>query len=119
MTTMVSAVATLKSLENAGFSRQQAEALVDVVSARDDAVATKGDLKATEDKLRVELKGTEDRLRGEIKTEIAGVRTEVKAETNKLLVAIAVAAIGLYVTTLKQPAPPPPQAMQVPGPAGK
>jgi len=65
-----------RQLEQSGFNRQQADAVVLAVRELAGDLATKEDLAVTKSELKVEMAG----LRTELKTEMAGIRTELKTE---------------------------------------
>lgn len=66
----------VKKLTGAGFSENQAEALIDAVRDEQEALATKADLLA----VRADLQEGSSALRIELKEEIAAVRTELKED---------------------------------------
>jgi len=51
-------------------------------------LVTKGELRATEERLRGEIKSTEEKLRGEIKATEGKLRGEIKATEERLMRAI-------------------------------
>ncbi len=69
----------VKTLTGAGFSENQAEALIDAVSeARGDA-ATKDDLQASEQALRTDLQASEQALRTDLQASEQALRTDLQA----------------------------------------
>ena len=63
----------VKKLTGAGFTENQAEALIDAVGDEHEALATKADLLAVRADLREEISA----LRAELKEDIASVRAEI------------------------------------------
>ena len=70
----------VKKLTGAGFSENQAEALIDAVGDEHEALATKADLLAVRADLREEVSA----LRAELKEEIAALRAELKGDITAL-----------------------------------
>ena len=69
----------VKTLTGAGFTENQAEALIDAVSeARGDA-ATKDDLQASEQALRTDLQASEQALRTDLQASEQTLRAETQA----------------------------------------
>ncbi len=66
----------VKKLTGAGFSEDQAEALIDAVRDEQEALATKADLLAVRADLREEISA----LRAEVKEDIAALRAELKED---------------------------------------
>lgn len=93
-----------KKLEEAGLTREQAEAhvqmLTDVVNSnlatRQDLKDLRGDLRADIARVRTELKTEIAQVRTELKTEIAEVRTELKAEIADLRNELRAETAGLH-----------------------
>lgn len=85
---MFNALAYSKELEQAGFSRDQAEATINVFfkfmdynfATKSDLSDAKSELKSDISELRTELKTDITNLRTELKTEITELRTELKAD---------------------------------------
>ena len=85
---MFNALAYSKELEQAGFSRDQAEATINVFfkfmdynfATKSDLSDSKNEIKSEMVELRTELKSEIAELRTELKTEIAELRTELKSE---------------------------------------
>ena len=74
----------VKTLTGAGFSENQAEALIDAVSeARGDA-ATKDDLQASEQALRTDLQASEQALRTDLQASEQALRTDLQASEQAL-----------------------------------
>jgi hypothetical protein len=74
---MFNALAYSKELEQAGFSRDQAEATINVFfKFMDYNFATKSDLSDSKSEIKSEIA----KLRTELNTEIAELRTELKSE---------------------------------------
>ena len=69
-----------KQLQQSGFEETQAEAIVSIVSDRQEELATKSDLKI----LRQEVKADIESLRQETKAEFKNLRQEVNAEFKNL-----------------------------------
>ena len=70
----------VKKLTGAGFSEDQAEALIDAVRDEQEALATKADMLAVRADLREEISA----LRTELKEDIADLRAEVKEDITVL-----------------------------------
>jgi hypothetical protein len=74
--------ASVKKLKDAGFTEQQAEAQVEVISGLlGSSLATKLDIAEVKhdiEALRLATKADIDELKTELKTDIAGVRTEIE-----------------------------------------
>lgn len=70
----------VKKLTGAGFSEDQAEALIDAVRDEQEALATKADLLAVRADLREEISA----LRTELKEDIATLRAELKEDIGAL-----------------------------------
>lgn len=66
----------VKKLTGAGFTENQAEALIDAVRDEQEALATKADLLAVRADLREEISA----LRAELKEDIAVLRAELKED---------------------------------------
>lgn len=80
---MFNALKYIRSLENVGFDRAQAEAQVQLVmDSYEENVATKSDIS----ELRTEMA----ELRSELKTEMAELRSEIKEVRSELKTDIAV-----------------------------
>jgi hypothetical protein len=85
---MFNALAYSKKLEQAGFSRDQAEATINVFfqfmdynfATKSDLSDAKSEIKSEMVNLRTELKTEISELRTELKSEIAELRTELKTE---------------------------------------
>ena len=73
-------VQATRQLEQSGFNRQQADAVVLAVRELAGDLATKEDLAITKSELKVEMAG----LKTELKTEMAGLKTELKTEMANL-----------------------------------
>ena len=69
-------VQATRQLEQSGFARPQAEAVVLAMRELAGDLATKEDLAVTKSELKVEMAG----LRTELKTEMANLRTEFKTD---------------------------------------
>ena len=69
-----------KQLQQSGFEETQAEAIVSIVSDREEELATKSDLKI----LRQEVKADIESLRQEVKADIESLRQETKADIESL-----------------------------------
>lgn len=67
----------VKKLKGAGFSEDQAEALIDAVGDEHETLATKADLLAVRTDLREEVSA----LRAELKEDIAVLRAELKEDS--------------------------------------
>ena len=89
---MFNALAYSKELEQAGFSRDQAEATINVFyrfmehnfSTKSDLMDVKGELKIDIMNLRSELKEDIANLRSELKEDIANLRSELKEDIANL-----------------------------------
>ncbi len=90
----------IKTLENAGVPRQQAEAqvtaqqesLAEALEAqakntvsKEETISFKSELKADISSLRSELKSDISSLRSELKTDIAGIRVEIETVRSDLI----------------------------------
>jgi hypothetical protein len=89
---MFNALAYSKKLEQAGFSRDQAEATINVFfqfmdynfATKSDLSDAKSEIKSEMVNLRTELKTEISELRTELKSEVAELRTELKSEVAEL-----------------------------------
>lgn len=120
---MFNALAYSKELERAGFSREQAEATINVFfkfmeynfATKTDLTEANYDLKSSMTQLRVELKKemndlrTElkaemNELRIELKTEISDIRYQISALENKMTIKFGLmqaATIGILAAIIK------------------
>ena len=85
-----------RQLEQSGFNRQQADAVVLAVRELAGDLATKEDLAITKSELKVEMAD----LKTDLKTEMAGLRTEFKTEMAGLQTEFKTETAGLQ-TQLK------------------
>ena len=90
----------VKKLTGAGFSENQAEALIDAVGDEHESLATKADLLTTKAELREEIAA----LRAELKEDIAAVRADMQALelriTLRLGALVVAAAVVLAILEL-------------------
>ena len=80
-----------RQLEQSGFNRQQADAVVLAVRELAGDLATKEDLAITKSELKVEMAG----LRTDLKTEMADLKTELKSEMADLRADLKTEMAGL------------------------
>lgn len=100
-----------KALIAKGFSENQAEGIIEVMSTSEGSYATKADLRESSlrletkiDKSRAELKEEMGELRTESRQDIARLETRIadtKAELMKFMTIQAIGIVGLTVTILK------------------
>ena len=69
----------VKTLTGAGFTEDQAEALINAVGERNEDLATKADLFATKAELREEIADVRSEI-ATVRAEVATVRTELKED---------------------------------------
>lgn len=98
MTIVFDKLAAVRRLEQAEFSRPQAEAMTDVFhDAVHGAVATKADLSETRAELKAELSETRAELKADIaaaRSEVADLRSEMREQRSELKLWMAGAVLA-------------------------
>jgi hypothetical protein len=98
---MIDTLASLKQLVAAGMEETQAEAVVKVVNADKDQLATKADLEALQSATKADIAA----LRSATKADLEALRSELKQFATKndmlLLAGFQVAVISLAVAIIK------------------
>lgn len=88
----IDTAAAIRKLKNAQCDEPLAEAIVEIVAARHDEIATKTDLELVEERLGTQIK----ELRVELKTDVADLRTEVAKQHSQIILWIVGTGIALF-----------------------
>lgn len=96
---IIDTLSASRNFEKAGFTTDQIDSLLGVLTERDDNVATKGDVKGE----MMRLDNKIDQVKNELKGEIKDVRTDIKASEVRIkdmLIKSQIATIGVLAALM-------------------